>query len=60
MRESRLELSVGDVIQIGKRILTVIDIEDGVVSFRVDELEGGDPEDPSPGSSPFPNRILPR
>ncbi len=38
------ELSVGDAIRIGNRVLTLIDIEGGEVAFRIDELpmEGRD------------------
>ncbi len=32
------ELSVGDAIRIGNRVLTLIDIEGGEVAFRIDEI----------------------
>jgi hypothetical protein len=32
------ELSVGDAIRIGNRVLTLIDIEGGEVAFRLDEV----------------------
>ncbi len=32
------ELSVGDAIRIGNRVLTLIDIDGGEVAFRIDEL----------------------
>jgi hypothetical protein len=32
------ELSVGDAIRIGNRVLTLIDIEGSEVAFRIDEL----------------------
>jgi hypothetical protein len=32
------ELSVGDAIRIGNRVLTLIDIEGGEVAFRIDEV----------------------
>lgn len=32
------ELSVGDAIRIGNRILTLIDIEGGEVAFRIDDI----------------------
>ena len=38
MPEQTIELSVGDVVYIGDRTLTVIDIDGDEVSFRVDEL----------------------
>lgn len=38
MPEQTIELSVGDVVYIGDRTLTVIDIDGDEVSFRVDEV----------------------
>ena len=38
MPEQTIELSVGDVVYIGDRTLTVIDIDGDEVSFRVDEI----------------------
>jgi|GEM_PF-2765378 len=32
-----LDLAVGDVVQIGEMTVTVIDIENGEVTFRIDE-----------------------
>jgi hypothetical protein len=32
------ELSIGDAIRIGNRVLTLIDIEGGECAFRVDEV----------------------
>ena len=32
------ELSVGDAIRIGNRVLTLIDIDGGDVAFRIDEI----------------------
>jgi len=32
-----LELTVGDVLQIGEHTVTVLDIENGEVTFRVEE-----------------------
>jgi len=32
-----LELTVGDVVQIGEYTLTVIDLENGEVTFRIQE-----------------------
>jgi hypothetical protein len=32
------ELSVGDAIRIGNRVLTLIDIEGGEVAFRIDDV----------------------
>jgi hypothetical protein len=51
--EITVELAVGDVLRIGNRTLTVIDIEGSEVHFRVDD-------DPSQSPEPFaalPNSI---
>jgi len=32
------ELSVGDAVRIGDRVLTLIDIEEGEAAFRIDVL----------------------
>jgi hypothetical protein len=32
------ELTVGDAIRIGNRVLTLIDIDGGEVAFRIDEV----------------------
>jgi hypothetical protein len=37
-----LELTVGDVLQIGEYTVTVLDIENGEVTFRVEEPEHGE------------------
>jgi riboflavin synthase alpha subunit len=42
MRESHVELSVGDAVSVDGQILTVIDIQDGEVTFRIDEASSGD------------------
>ena len=50
MPEFTVELAVGDVLIIGNRTLTVIDIEGSEVHFRVDD----EPLSPGPsGSAPF-------
>jgi hypothetical protein len=33
-----VELSIGEAIRIGNRVLTLVDIEGGEVAFRLDEL----------------------
>ena len=38
MPEQTIELSVGDIVHIGDRTLTVIDIDGDEVSFRIDEV----------------------
>ena len=37
-----LEVTVGDVIQIGETVLTVMDIDHGDVTFRIDDGDGRD------------------
>ena len=39
MQEVEIELGVGDVIRIGDRYFTVIDIDHGEVCFRVDPAD---------------------
>ena len=39
MQLHELELTVGDVLQIGEHIVTVLDIENGEVTFRVENPE---------------------
>ncbi len=44
-----LELAVGDVVQIGDYTVTVIDLENGEVTFRIQEPPAGeDPPEPTP------------
>jgi hypothetical protein len=42
MAERELELSVGETLQIGDYLVTIIDIDGDEVSFRVDNLEPDD------------------
>jgi hypothetical protein len=42
MAERELELSVGDTVQIGDTLVTVVDIDGDEVTFRVDSLETED------------------
>ena len=44
MQPREFDLSVGDAIQIGDRMLTLIDIESGEAAFRIDVLNR-DPSD---------------
>lgn len=54
-----LELAVGDVLQIGETTVTVIDIENGEVTFRIDDHEShGD--DHRLGLSETTSVLLPR
>ena len=39
MAQHELELSVGDTVQIGDMLVTVVDIDGDEVSFRVDSVE---------------------
>ena len=39
MQEFEIELGIGDVIRIDECVYTVIDIEDGEVSFKIDHVE---------------------
>lgn len=34
-----LDLTIGDVFQIGETTITIIDIDDGEVTFRIDDPE---------------------
>ncbi|MBD3672124.1 MAG: hypothetical protein HUJ26_01245 [Planctomycetaceae bacterium] len=34
---SEIELEIGEVLMIGETILTVVDIEDGDVTFKIDQ-----------------------
>jgi hypothetical protein len=38
VQTKEFELSVGDAVQIGDRVITLIDIEEGEAAFRVDVL----------------------
>jgi hypothetical protein len=38
VQTQEFELSVGDAVRIGDRVLTLIDIEEGEVAFRIDVL----------------------
>jgi hypothetical protein len=40
MSHHEFELSVGDVIQIGEYTVTVIDLENGEVTFRIQDPDG--------------------
>lgn len=43
MQEHHLELSVGDVVQIGEFLLTLVDIDGADVSFRLDPQNAEEP-----------------
>ena len=39
MQELSFELSVGDVLQVGDQLVTVVDIDGPEVTFRIDPVE---------------------
>ncbi|MBC8116799.1 MAG: hypothetical protein H7062_20585 [Candidatus Saccharimonas sp.] len=45
MQLHELELTVGDVLQVGEHTVTVLDIENGEVTFRVEGPEQSDEAD---------------
>jgi hypothetical protein len=59
MPDFDVELGVGDSLRIGNRILTVIDIQHGEVSVRIDPIEESDCDEfvPECGSQ---GRLRPR
>jgi hypothetical protein len=62
MPDFDVELGVGDSLRIGSHILTVIDIQRGEISVRIDPFEDGDDfisEIPNPGN-PATGRLRPR
>jgi hypothetical protein len=38
VQTKEFELSVGDAVRVGDRVITLIDIEDGEAAFRIDVL----------------------
>lgn len=42
MQHLELELAVGDVVRIGATLVTIIDIENGEITFRIDDAESID------------------
>jgi hypothetical protein len=42
VERQELDVVVGDVIQIGQHIVTVVEIENGEVTFRIDQPEAVD------------------
>lgn len=48
MQDINLELMIGDAVQIDDVIYTVIDIENGAVSFRIDFTDSWDESSTSP------------
>ena len=59
VQRQELELAVGDVFQIGDTTVTVIDIEDGEVTFRIDD-EGSHDDHKSNGFKETVQTSLPR
>jgi hypothetical protein len=55
LQTKEFELSVGQAIRIGDRVITVVDIDSGEVAFRIDDspFDRSEPEfgqEPSPRS----------
>ena len=50
MSHHELELTVGDVIQIGDYTVTVIDLDNGEVTFRIQEPDSGEHPIESPAT----------
>lgn len=44
MQEHELELSVGDSVQIGDRLVTVVEIDGSEISFRIDAAREEEPQ----------------
>ena len=59
VQHQELDLGVGDVIRIGGSLITVIDIENGEITFRIDDVDPPDEDRPNDlnGKLPVP---LPR
>jgi len=36
VQDQEIELSIGDSIQVGQHFVTILDVEDGVVSLRIE------------------------
>lgn len=53
------DLTVGDVLRVGDTMVTVIDIENGEITFRIDEEDVRD-EDPKNDHNGSVNVTLPR
>ena len=45
-----IELTVGEVVQIGEYTVTVIDLENGEVTFRIQEPEAEEESGENPGT----------
>lgn len=49
MQFQEIELSVGDAVRIGDRIMTLVDIDGNEAAFRVDDLPHGSTETDADG-----------
>jgi hypothetical protein len=56
VQELSFELSVGDVLQIGDQLVTVVDIDGPDVTFRIDSLESQEAEVLEACAAAFPAR----
>jgi len=59
VQHQELDLVVGDVIRVGETLITVIDIENGEITFRIDDADSSD-EDRTNGLSDNTPIPLPR
>ena len=59
VQSHELDLAVGDVLQLGDKTVTVIDIDQGEVTFRIDDGESHD-DDRTIGHSENGNGPIPR
>ena len=56
VQEQEFELSIGDVLQIGDRFVTVIDIDGSEVTFRVDPADSTELSFPNAGGTSPPRK----
>jgi hypothetical protein len=42
VQQLQLELAVGDTVQIGNQLITVIEIDEGGISIRIDDADFGE------------------
>lgn len=42
VQHQQVELTVGDVVRIGDTVITVVDIENGEITFRIDDADSSD------------------
>lgn len=59
MPDFDVEMGVGDSLRIGNHILTIIDIQDGEISVRIDPMDDADGEN-FLSNVPAGGRLMPR